>query len=358
MPTSARRFEIDWIRVIAIGLLLIYHVAIGFQPWGIMIGFISNSKSWAPLWAPMTMLNVWRIPLLFFVSGMGVYFAIQNRNWKQLLQERFLRIGVPLIFGALVIVPIHVIIWQRYYNLTTRYAPNVGHLWFLANILAYIIVLGPVFFYLKTHENGNIVRGLRALLSNPLGIMLIWGLFVAEAVIVNPRPYEMYALTAHGFFLGLLAFLTGFCFVLSGDAFWKMILTWRWLFVGIATLLFILRLVYFKQAVPNYLLAIESNAWITSVFAFGHRYLNRGTKSLAYLSQAAYPVYILHMVFLYLGSIIIFPLNIPVPLQFVLVLLFTIAGCLGAYEFVVRRVNILRVLFGLKVERALVVQTA
>jgi peptidoglycan/LPS O-acetylase OafA/YrhL len=288
---------------------------------------------------------------------MGVYFAIQNRNWKQLLQERFLRIGVPLIFGALVIVPIHVVIWQRYYNLTTSYTPNVGHLWFLANILIYVVVLSPVFFYLKRHDDGSIVRALRALLSNPLGLMSIWGLFVVEAVIIDPRPYEMYALTAHGFFLGLLAFLVGFCFVLSGDGFWKMILAWRWLFVGIAITLFVLRLVYFKQTVPNYLLAIESNAWITSVFAFGHRYLNRSSKSLEYLSQAAYPVYILHMVFLYLGSMIVFPLNIPVPLQFVLVLLFTTAGCFGVYE-IIRRVNVLRVLFGLKRDRAMVMQTA
>ncbi len=88
MQSINRRYFIDWIRVIAIGLLLVYHVAIGFQPWGMMIGFITNQKSWASLWIPMAMLNVWRIPLLFYVSGMGVNFAIQNRNWKQLIMER------------------------------------------------------------------------------------------------------------------------------------------------------------------------------------------------------------------------------------------------------------------------------
>src|SRR5213596_90701 len=106
MTTSNRRYDIDWVRVIAIALLLIYHVAIGFQPWGIMLGFITSQKTWGSLWTPMTMLNVWRIPLLFFVSGMGVYFAIQNRNWKQLLQERASRILLPLVFGMFAIVPI------------------------------------------------------------------------------------------------------------------------------------------------------------------------------------------------------------------------------------------------------------
>ncbi|MBT6472399.1 MAG: acyltransferase family protein, partial [Candidatus Marinimicrobia bacterium] len=87
-----RRHDIDWLRVIAIGLLLIYHIAIIFQPWGLFIGFIQSEESVKTLWTPMTMLNVWRIPLLFYVSGMGLYFAMKKRNWKQLLLERTKRI--------------------------------------------------------------------------------------------------------------------------------------------------------------------------------------------------------------------------------------------------------------------------
>src|SRR6187399_3549827 len=116
MPTINRRYDIDWVRVIAIGLLLIYHVAIGFQPWGINIRFIANEKTWDSLWTPMAMLNIWRIPLLFFVSGMGVYFAIQNRNWKQLLGERAGRILLPYVVGTFLIVPIHLYLWQNYYH--------------------------------------------------------------------------------------------------------------------------------------------------------------------------------------------------------------------------------------------------
>ena len=63
-----RRHEIDWLRVIAIGLLLIYHIAIIFQPWAMLIGFIKSDEPVEALWIPMTMLNVWRIPLLFCQS--------------------------------------------------------------------------------------------------------------------------------------------------------------------------------------------------------------------------------------------------------------------------------------------------
>src|SRR5688572_5289731 len=148
MVAANRRYDIDWLRVIAIGFLLVYHVAIGFQPWGIMIGFITSEKSWGALWTPMMMLNVWRIPLLFFVSGMGVYFSIQNRNWKQLVQERAIRILFPFLFGMFCIVPIGMLLWQYYYGWELNYDYNRGHLWFLGNIFVYVIILLPVFFYL------------------------------------------------------------------------------------------------------------------------------------------------------------------------------------------------------------------
>jgi len=105
--TTDRRYDIDWLRVIAIGLLLIYHIAIIFQPWVMFIGFIRNDDSVEVIWTPMTMLNVWRIPLLFYVSGMGLYFAMKKRNWKKLILERSKRILLPFAFGFLAITPLH-----------------------------------------------------------------------------------------------------------------------------------------------------------------------------------------------------------------------------------------------------------
>lgn len=347
MQTTNRRYDIDWIRVIAIGLLLIYHVAIGFQPWGMMIAFITNEQSWASLWIPMTMLNVWRIPLLFFVSGMGVYFSLQNRNWKQLLAERSGRILLPFLFGAIAIVPIHLYLWQRYYHFDTKYIADPGHLWFLANIFMYVLIFSPLFFYLKRNEEGTLVKGIAKIFSTPIGLLVVVASFVLEAMIIKPYPYEMYAMTWHGFFLGLLAFFFGFCFVLSGKEFWNMILKFKWMFIAMAVALFITRLLYFKMNTPVYLIVFESQCWIISVFAFGYKYLNRPSTALTYLSQAAYPVYILHMIFLYLASMWIFRLSMDVRVQFILVLLITLGGCFATYE-VIRRIKWIRPWFGLK----------
>jgi glucan biosynthesis protein C len=345
---SERRHDIDWLRVIAIGLLLIYHIAIIFQPWAMFVGFIKSDEALEALWTPMTMLNVWRIPLLFFVSGMGLYFAMRKRNWKQLLLERTKRILLPFIFGILAITPLHMFVFQKYYNLPLGYYPHQGHLWFLGNIFVYVLLLLPLYYYLKTRENGKIKRVLATLMSNPAGPFLISLFFVIEVLLVKPQLFALYAQTWHGFFNGFLAFFFGFLFTYSGKTFWQTVLKWRWLYVGLAIILYGIRCVLFEFEAPGYLMAIESNCWIFGVFGFGYKYLNKPSKTLSYLSQAAYPVYIIHMFVLYTGAMFIVPLEIPIMLKFVCVVAFTGLACYIIYEFIIRRIGFLRPLFGLK----------
>jgi len=346
--SNNRRYDIDWLRVIAIGLLVIYHIAVGFQPWGVFIRFIQNNESLEWLWTPMAMLNVWRIPLLFFVSGMGVYFAIQRRNWKALLLERTKRILVPYLFGMLTIVPLHIFLWQHYYNQDMNYVFNPAHLWFLGNIFIYVLLFFPLFFYLKKHEGGKFHQFMKKLLGHPASIFILLIPFIAEAELVQPESFEYYAMNAHGFWLGMIAFLIGFCCVYGGKAFFNNISKWRWLLLVIAATLYGFRVLEGNFQSPYYLKSIESNLWIFTVFGFAYIHLNKPSKTLTYLSQAAYPIYIIHMVFLYLGSWFLFPLDIPAIFKLILLTIFTFIGCFAIYEFVLRRISILRPLFGLK----------
>lgn len=343
-----RRHDIDWLRVIAIGLLLIYHIAIIFQPWAMFIGFIKSDEPAESIWTVMTMLNVWRIPLLFYVSGMGLFFAMRKRTWKELLLERTRRILLPFAFGILAITPLHMFVFQQYYHLPLSYYPHQGHLWFLGNIFVYVLLLLPLNSFLKKHENGRIKRGLSKLMSHPGGPLSITLFFVVEVLLVKPQMFALYAQTWHGFFHGLLAFFFGFLFVYSGKAFWKTVLAWRWLYAGIAILLYGMRLFLFGLETPGYLMAIESNCWIFGAFGFGYKYLNKPSKTLSYLSQAVYPVYIIHMFVLYLGALILLPLEMPSMLTFICIVAFTGLVCFLIYEFIIRRIGFLRPLFGLK----------
>ncbi|PXY02303.1 acyltransferase [Marinifilum breve] len=349
MTTTERRYDIDWLRVITIGLLLIYHIAIVFQPWAPFIGFIKSETSMESIWIPMSALNIWRIPLLFFVSGMGVCFAMRKRSGAQLLQERSIRILIPFLFGMLCVVPLHFLVWQRYYNQDIAYMANPSHLWFLGNIFAYVLILLPLFLYIK--KNHFVIKNLlNKLFKTPLGLLVVMIPFVLEAILINPNPFEMYAMTVHGFVLGLLAFFFGFVFILAGETLRRTLVKWKWFFLFLAVGLYTCRLVVFELQAPNYLMAIESNIWIFAVFGFAFQYLNKASKVLTYLSEAAYPVYILHMVMLFGASYLIIPLQMPVFLQFVLINLITFVGCFALYEFVIKRSIVLRPLFGLKIK--------
>lgn len=345
--TTERRYDIDWLRVIAIALLLIYHIAIVFQPWAMLIGFIRSDEISTAIWQPMTMLNVWRIPILFYVSGMGVYFALRKRNHRELLKERTKRILLPFLFGIVAITPLHMFVFQDYYNLGLSYYPHMGHLWFLGNIFIYVLIGLPVFYGIQKGMFSKLIAFSKRLFSNPLGLLSVNVFFIAEVLFFKPKPFEVYAETWHGFAIGLLAFFFGFFFMNTGKVFWNTVKQWKWLFLGVAAILYTLRYVIFSAEGPSYLTVIESNCWVFSIFGFCYQYLNKPSKILSYLSKAAYPVYIIHMIVLYLAAKFVLPLHLLPLMAFTLITLITFIGCYLLYEFVIRRITIFRPFFGL-----------
>jgi peptidoglycan/LPS O-acetylase OafA/YrhL len=346
--TTQRRYDIDWLRVIAIGLLLIYHIAIIFQPWALFIGFMKSDTSIESLWVPMTMLNIWRIPFLFYVSGMGLFFAMRKRNWKQLLQERSKRILLPFVFGFVAITPLHLFVFQQHYNMPFSYYASSGHLWFLGNIFAYVILLMPLFYYLKKQEQGFFKQRLAQLMSYAVGPLMISFFFVLEILLMKQQLFELYAQTWHGFFIGFIAFFLGFLLVYSGVSFWQTVSKWKWLYLGLAVILFSLRLFVVESIAIYWLKGIESNCWILAVFGLGYQYLNKPSKLLSYLSEAAYPVYIIHMFVLYAAAYFILPLKIHPFLQFIAITGITFLGCFILFELLIKRIPVLRPFFGLK----------
>jgi hypothetical protein len=158
----------------------------------------------------------------------------------------------------------------------------------------------------------------------------------------------MYAMTFHGFLVGLMSFFFGFSFAIEGKTFWETALKWRWMFLSFAFGLFLVRLLVFELEGSGYLKALEGIVWILAVFGFGYKYLNKPSKSLSYLSQGAYPIYIIHMLFQFLATSLILPMDISTSLKFVLVIAFTTLGSLATYDLIIKRIGFLRPLFGLK----------
>ncbi|MDP6168957.1 MAG: acyltransferase [Candidatus Marinimicrobia bacterium] len=345
-----RRNDVDWIRVIALGLLIIYHSIVAFQPWGHKIWFIENEDHLEVLWIPMAMINVWRIPILFMVSGMGVFFAMRNRDWKQLLKERTSRILLPFVFGFFFICPINVYFPSLYFDEEIYYVPNVGHLWFLGNIFMYVLLLLPLLIYLNNRTPNFISRILTWLFQYRLGIIALALITMIEYLIVQPENFTIYAMTPHGFWLGMACFFIGFCLVSLGNTFWKAVEKARKSALGIGFSLYMIRLyamISTQTQGAHWLNGFESMCWMLAIFGYGSLYLNKSSNALSYCKEAVYPVYIFHMPLQAFFSYLIMPLKLAAILKLVLLIGGIFAGSILLYE-IVKQIKWFRPLFGLK----------
>ena len=342
------RCDVDWIRVAALGFLVIYHSAVAFQPWGTHLLLIWNERSLRGVWRLMEIVDIWRIPIVFVVSGMGLRLAVERKNWKQLLGDGALRILVPLVFGTFAVGPLSLAIAVDYYYGAASYVPAPGHLWFLANILIYVLLLLPFVIWVKRCSDNWLVRGFERLVGAGCGVgmALLAVPTILEAILVDPKGYASYAFTLHGLVLGFICFALGFLLVSTGKAGRRSAERGRFAALAIASGLCLARQFELWPGL-NALLALESMSWMIAVWGFASRHLDKPSKTLRYLSSAVFPVYILHLPVQAFVSSFLMPLGIhPLPKFFLLVAL-TISGSLGLYE-IVKRIRWVRLLFGMK----------
>ena len=211
MQSNIRRYDIDSIRVLALCLLIFYHITVGFQPWGSLFFFITNKDDLTILWNFMELINIWRIPILFVVSGMAVNFASRRRDLYQLVVDRTYRILIPLLFGMVFIVPVYLSIAQGYYGHDYSYWPSIGHLWFLGNIFVYVLLFCPVFYFYKNQHLNLADRAISYIIEKPFGVLILFSLpLIMESVTINPESYAGFAIyPLHGFITGGICFFMG-----------------------------------------------------------------------------------------------------------------------------------------------------
>ncbi len=343
-----RRYDVDWLRVLALGLLIVFHVTLTFQPWAAATGFPQNEQLLEELVPFLSLVAVWRIPILFLISGMGVGFAMERRDWKELLKDRTVRILVPYLFGVAILGPVLGVVLPRL-GWEAEYTLQFGHLWFLLNIFLYVLWLIGLLVYLKDHPDNAFFRLVSRVIRWPLGPFLLALPLVVEAWLVDPEYYAVYVDTAHGWLLGLICFFTGFVLVSTQEAFWPAIARNRWVALAVAASLYLVRfLVFDLQNEPGGLTAFESMSWMLAILGFGSRHLNRPSPSLARLGRAVYPVYVVHMPVQFTIAYFLLPLSLPAYSKLILLLAGTFGLSFFLYEYVLRRLRWIRPLFGMK----------
>jgi len=367
-----RRYDLDWLRVIVFALLIFYHVGMFFVPWDF---HIKNNNIYHWLTYPMWFLNQWRLPILFVISGMGTYYALQKRTGKQFAWERIKRLYLPLIVGMLLIIPPQVYIERlvknqfigSYFDFWPTKAfigiyPNGNmswhHLWFLPYLLLFSLVLTPFLVYLKKHPKNSFNSWLNNLIKNPLGLyVLIIPLYFNEAFIEPFFPVT-HALLDDWFTIinCITLFFYGFLLITVKESFWLTVENFRKRFLLTGIISFVIMLIIthnFKDSdirhfTEAFFKVINLWSWILALFGFAAKHFNKNSKILSYSNEAVYPFYILHQTVMIVIAYFLIDLDWSLGLKASIMILgtFGISGLL--YEFLIRRWKYIRPLFGLK----------
>jgi surface polysaccharide O-acyltransferase-like enzyme len=384
LAPSARLYFLDWVRILAFFLLILYHVGMYYVTWGWHVKSPFASTGPEPF---MMMSSPWRLGLLFFIGGVAASIMLRKTGTAPFLKRRSLRLLVPLVFGMLVIVPP-----QAYFEVVEKlgYADGYGafmglylqgyrgfcqdgclklptwnHLWFVAYLWIYTMLLGGLVASLGPRFDriaarvGHLLQGWK-LVALPAAVLALARINLVEHFPTNHAVVGDWCNHAMSF----LPFLLG-ALVARVPGFWSRPAPLRWQALAIAATCWTCWVMWdhvtWDNATPAAVAVLRPimvsvyalMAWCATVAACGFavRHLDHDSPARRYLNEAIFPVYILHQTLIVVLAHAMKPLRIaPGPEALMLVVLTTTLS-FGIFELV-RRVGVLRPLFGLRLERA------
>lgn len=383
-PSLDRRHDLDWIRVGAFGLLILYHVGMFYVPWDWHVKTSAPVEWLEPV---MQLTNPWRLTLLFLVSGAATRFMADKMKPGALAGLRTTRLLPPLILAMVLIVPpqsYHQLVenlpgfsdgyltfWGKYLTASGDWridgealiTPTWNHMWFVAYLLVYTLLLALLLWLAP-----KVVKAAeRALDRMPVWVLIAAPVVVlaAKRVVLLPMFEISHALVDdwYNHAVSLSAFLFGFLTARSAGvkagfekARWLTLALWLVSWAGWATYAWMWRgdEVVPPEALRQAMRCVYAlNSWmaIAAVLGFGARHLTKGGPVLTWLTLAVFPFYIIHQTVIVVAGHHLHRLGLWQPLEAVLLIAITVAGCLLTNE-VARRTPILRPLFGLKPQPA------
>jgi glucans biosynthesis protein C len=363
---SGRRYDLDWLRVIAILLLLFYHTGLVFNTWE---WHIKNNETSGLFSYWMLPLHYIRMPLLLFISGAGTYMALGKRTVSTFVGERFKRLIIPFLAGLLLFGPLMVYFeyqsqfnsfWDSYKSVFD-FIPyhdgnfNFYHLWFIGYLFVYSIIIIPILTFLRSpRSDGFKTNGLRILL-HPIGIISVPVAFILlTQFLLRPNfasPPEGWAF----FVFYFCFFLFGLVCYSSSNVRDSLPKNRKYLLVASVIALaahFATKL--FKG--DNHLTAVAievtsiliSWIWVVAIIAYGQYYMNLPGKFLTKMTEGAYPFYILHQPVLFVIAYYICSMPWSITAKYLSLWVLTLVTSITLYLVFVRPFNMVRFLFGMK----------
>jgi peptidoglycan/LPS O-acetylase OafA/YrhL len=324
-------------------------------------------------------LHQWRLPLLFFVSGIGVNYSLSKRGLFSFYGERIVRLFIPLLFAMFFTIPLQVYYeWLQLGKINESYYhfyPSVwdmvpypqgtltwSHMWFVVYLFTFTLLLFPVFGLFKIDFIKSAKQKLDSLFKTMAGalapcvvlILCYFKLYVhwpEQGSLLDDWFVFIFSITLYflGFFLGDLKsffetcqryrkpfmFLAIACIGLQYFFFWEH-LEWRKL--------------QSQESIYLYGTLNGLLIWTTilAILGFAKQHLNFSTPLLKYATEAVYPFYILHQTVIVATGYYVTQWNLPIIVKLIILVVLCFVLVSQIYHWLIRPFIVTRILFGVR----------
>ncbi|MFC2097472.1 acyltransferase family protein [Bacteroidota bacterium] len=377
--STNRLYYIDWLRVLAFGLLFVFHSFRFFDdfPWHLKNDHHHNIFNSIVLFT-----HTWRMPLIFIISGIGTYFALSSRA-KNFVIDRVKRLVIPYFFGIIILIPpqkflesvsqygfqgnfIEFIIAYPTYIMESSTGLNLVftghfgyHIWYLAFLFIQTLIFLPVFYIIN--RNKQKIARIISICERPPGMLLVGLVIIILDIVLRPSSPDY--LGWADFAVYSVYFVLGFLFQAHGNI--KLILkqnTWFFLCLAVISSISIQYILTTNENTvqillkPSYtvdyvligaLMRINGFAWVLAVLGLGARFLDFKYRLLNDFNQGILPFYILHQTVIIMIGYNIIQWDNSIFAKLLLILSLSFMTTILAYQGIIK-LNVLRFLFGMK----------
>lgn len=363
---SEHRIDLDWIRVIGILVVFLYHTGRFFvlnSSWHVED---SLKSAWLRGFYG-DFMEQWMMPLMFVVSGASIFYAmLSGRSAGRYAWDKVKRLLIPLIFGIFALAAIQVYLerlthgdfsgsfwafiphlFEGLYGFGGNF-PWMGlHLWYLLLLFLFSIIFLPLFLLLRSRPGQALIRAAAPALSFP-GVILLLAVFAVPPLwISQDNPLGMTDIGGNNMVTYLVYLILGYL-LFADERIWKSVIRYRW---GILAFAVIVKVIDFNGVMGDVQRAFFSWAWILAIFGICMRYLTMRNPFIEYAAPAVLPFYMLHQtIIVTVGYVLIYALGwqLPIWAKYLIIGAVSFTVIMAIYEFIVRRYNVFRFLFGMK----------
>ncbi|MFX1406971.1 MAG: acyltransferase family protein [Promethearchaeota archaeon] len=372
-----RRYDLDWLRIIATVLVFLFHCSRFFDTFD---WHVKNNELDMGITIAQVMLSGFGMPIFFIIAGMGTFYALGFVKSGLYLKDRIIRLLIPLVVGMFTHVSIQVYLervskgeftgsffefYPRYFEGLYGFGGNfswVGHhLWFLFVLLIFTFVTLKPFIYLRKEENLIKISRLSNSLKKPgIILLLMIPLIFTEFINIFVDYLEF---GGWNLFSYLILFIYGYIFA-SNVQFKEVIEKNRnisIIFGFITTFLVLIIMIIFQNTLLDNTLqlsdllfysfrVINGWSWMIVVLALASKYLNKDHKSRKFLNEIVLPFYVLHQTIIVIVGFYIVRLDLNIFSKYLIISSLSFVIIMGLV-LIIRKVNALRFLFGMRIKR-------